>query len=258
MPDQPNGDAPAPAPALEAAAAQPAAPLAETPPAPDPIKLIEDLRGQITNLETERDGLRRDFRSAQSTSDANARKLNKQIERLSMQMEAVATRGMEPSEVRAWKIENELLREREARETTDADTQARRTEEEFRSYSANLLAAEGLDASNTVLREAWNKRAAGLTDLGDLKAALGRAIADVRKAEGDTKVTQAQEKAKKELEEERKKLINKERANTGPVDTTSHPAPTSPTDWSTASHEDYVRERDRRQRERERRRVTSR
>ena len=210
---------------VEAPSVDEAAP-AETPaepeqPSPEQQRIAR-LESDLTALRAEQEKVRAEAREsgrrAQSAADSHASRLEKRIERLTGLLNAVATQNMSEPDLRAWRLQQELDSEREARASVDTEAQARRQNEEFQTYSASLLAEEGISSDHPVLTEAWNRFSAQAKDPSEWKAALSRAVAEVRKAEAKAAIEKATKAEAAAREDERNKLKNKSRADSGPVD----------------------------------------
>jgi hypothetical protein len=210
---------------VEAPSVDDAAPV-ETPAEPAPPspeqQRIDKLEADLTALRAEQDKVRADAREsgsrAQSTADKHAARLEKRIERLSATLEQVAALNMDEPSLRAWRAqqENERLRESITEQTSEVQTERQRAE--FQTYSAQLLAEEGIASSDPVLTEAWNKYSAQAKDPSDWKAALSRAVADVRKAEAKVAIEKAKTAAEQAREDERNRIKNERRTTQGPTD----------------------------------------
>ncbi len=199
------------------------APAEPQAPSPEPEFVIKaelqtELNSLRAELKTARDEGNESGRRAQRAADTHASRLEKRIERLAGLLDVVATRGMDESEAQAWKLRQELEKEREARSTGDSEVQRQRQEDDWRTYSSAVLAEEQIAADNPTLKEAWGRYSAGAKDPSDWKAALGRAVAEVRKAELKDAQAKAKEAEGKAREDERAKIRNERRSSAGPVD----------------------------------------
>lgn len=183
---------------------------------------VNKLEGELGSLKGELEKARAEAREsgrrAQSAADSHASRLEKRIERLNGLLTAIASQSMTEPDLRAWKLQQELDNEREARATVDTEAQTRRQQEDFQTYSAQLLAEEGISSTDPVLMEAWGRFSAQAKDPSDWKPALVRAVAEVRKAEAKTATERAKTAVEKALEDERNKAKNKQRESSGPVD----------------------------------------
>ena len=192
-------------------------------PAPEPERATKaELQSELTSVRAELAKVREEAREsgsrAQSAADKHAARLEKRIERLSTTLEQIAALNMDEPSLRAWKAQQETEKLREQYSERDSEAASRKAQEDFQAYSAAVLAEEGISSTDPVLRSAWDRYAAGGKDISDWKAALGRAIAEVRKAEAKTAIEKAQEAEKKAREDERAKMKNEKRSNSGSVD----------------------------------------
>jgi hypothetical protein len=229
-------------PSLEEAPAEEATTPSEEPtPKPDPLIVVEALKSELETLKQQRESIVREFRTSQSTSDANTKKLNRQIERLSAQMEAIATRGMDDNEARTWKAERALERANEAQTEISQQQTNEAAWNDFRTRGAELLEEQGIARDDVRLTTAFQKYAKNAESTKDWDIALTRAIADVHRDERRKAAEENKTVAEKTREEERNKVKNEKRQTEGKTDTGS-PASGAPKDWNAASDAEVLAE----------------
>ena len=153
-------------------------------------------------------------RRSESKGDTAA----KRIERLEVQLEALATRGMDDSESRAWKAERALERATEATQTVSQQQEYERAAADFQQRSASFLNGEGIKSDDQRLTAAFSKFAADARSYDDWDKALLRAVAEVHKDERTKLTTDSKAREDKIREEERAKLRNEQKATDGPID----------------------------------------
>lgn len=219
MDEKETAAADAPAPVVDTAD-EAAAPAEPSKPSPEPERVTKaEYQTEIARLNEQlrltREEATEGSRRAQRAADTHASRLEKRIERQQALLDEVATRGMDESDVRAWRSQRELDREREKSASYDSEAQVRRAEEDFRAYSTQVLSEEAIDQQNPVFKEAWGRFSAQAKDPSDWKAALNRAVAEVRKDE----VKKAREEAKtaeqRARDDERAKVRNEKRESAG-------------------------------------------
>lgn len=190
-------------------------------PSPDNERVTK-LEGTIATLQSELTTVRAEARDsgrrAQSAADSHASRLERRIERLTETLDAVATRGMDENEIRSWKLQRDNERLRESSTERDQSANRQQQEAEFQTYSATVLGEEGIDSKDSVFTEAWSKYSSQAKDPSDWKAALHRAISEVRKAAAKTADEKVKSVEAQAREDERNKIKNENRTRSGPTD----------------------------------------
>lgn len=153
-------------------------------------------------------------RRSESKGDTAA----KRIERLEAQLEALATRGMDESESRAWKAERALERQIESTQTVSQQQEYERAAADFQQRSTSFLNSEGIKSDDPRLMAAFSKYASEARSYDDWDKALLRAVAEVHKDERTKLTTEQKAREDKIREEERAKLRNENRSSAGPID----------------------------------------
>lgn len=150
----------------------------EAPKEQDEPAYVRDLRVQLAQAQT-------DARRAQGSADRAVSTATKEVQRLEKRLEQIETRGMDESELRAYRERRELERLRE--ETTAGKDNGRLTDaqQDWKDFAERTLEAEGIAAENPTLKEAFLRRNGNSQDPADWKVNLGLAIADVRRAEAE-------------------------------------------------------------------------
>lgn len=231
-------------------AAQPEVPAAPEGGKAEPSALSpKDLESLETRLTAELVSARKAAQRAESKSDVVEKRAEARIRRLETQLEAIATRGMDENESRAYKAERELERTRETQTEGDRQRENEKAWQDFQTRGATLLAEEGIARTDPRLTAAFQKHAASATTTADWDIALARSIAevhkdDLRKAKEDGKTA-----ADRAREEERSKQKNTQRREEGPTDKGS-PAGGAPKDWTGATDKEVIEELDRRRQRR--------
>ena len=181
-------------------------------------------------------------RRSESKGDTAA----KRIERLEAQFEAIATRGMDEPESRAWKAERALERATETSQTVTQQQEYERNAAEFQQRSASFLNSEGINPTDERLTTAFSKYAADAKTYDDWDKALLHAVADVHKDERVKSTADQKTREDKVREQERAKLRNQNRSADGPIDK-GQPGSTSTKpvkDMTDDEFREYERQRD--------------
>lgn len=177
----------------------------------------EDAMALVEGVLSEREsGIRKDLEAAYKTlrrGEAKSDMSIQRIQRLESKLEELATRDMSPEESRIWKLEREV-----ERATTTTAPDATQEISVFQSWSSPFLEEEKIDASDPVLKAAFEKHSNGWQNAADLKVALTRAVAAVHREREKSARTESAEQVKKAREEERAKLRNEKRQEDGKVD----------------------------------------
>ena len=220
---------PEPIPTLTAPADQPAAqPVAvaptETALTREEVQALISSANEATLAKTKEslDAAYKTARRSESKGDTAA----KRIERLEAQFEAIATRGMDEPESRAWKAERALERATETSQTVTQQQEYERNAADFQQRSASFLNSEGINPTDERLTTAFSKYAADAKTYDDWDKALLHAVADVHKDEKVKSTADQKTREDKIREEERAKLRNENRSADGPIDK-GQPASTS-------------------------------
>lgn len=179
-----------------------------------PVEPTIDLAALETSLREDIRRAEQAARRAQGDSAARTAKLEKQISRLESVLEALATRGMDDNEKRAWVAERALERERET--SQDPQLQYQQASAEFQLYASQKLAEEGIKPEE--INEVFQRLAADAKSPADWKAALNAAIAERHKAEAKKAREEAAERERRAREDERAKIRNERRKEEAPVD----------------------------------------
>lgn len=171
-------------------------------------------------------------------SESKGDTANAKIAKLEATLEAVATRGMDESEVRLWKAERAAERASEATNQVSQQQEYEQAQAAFQQKSAAYLASEGIKPNDERLTTAFSKYAQEAKTYADWDNALIRAVAEVHKAEAKRVADEAKSAVDKAREEERVKLRNEQRASEGKLDK-GQPASTSKVDFATMSDEEF-------------------
>lgn len=188
-----------------------------------------------TKIRTDLEAAYKAARRSESKGDtANAR-----IAKMEATLEAVATRGMDESEVRLWKAERAAERAGEATAQVSAQQEQEQQVRAFQDRSTAYLASEGIKPDDPRLIAAFNKYAEGYRSGDDLDKALMRAVVEVHKSERQRTEAEIKSAIEKAREEERAKLRNEQRAAEGKVDKGTPASTSSKIDWANLSEEEF-------------------
>lgn len=220
--------------------AAPEAVKAETPPlTPGDLSKLED------KLTAELVAARKAAQRAESKTDVVDKRTEQRIRRIETMLEAIATRGMDEPDARAWKAERALERVNEAQSEQTQQQQYEASWRDFQSRGASLLQEEGIARDDPRLTAAFQRYAANAASTNDWDVALVRAISDVHKDEQRKAREEVKTVADKTREEERAKTRNEKRSSEGPTDKGS-PSTAAPKDWANATNDEVLAELQRR------------
>ena len=179
-------------------------------------------------------------------SESKGDTATKRVEKLEAQLEALAVRGMDENETRAWKAERALERATESSQTVSQQQEYEKAAAEFQQRSSSFLNGEGIKPDDARLTAAFSKYAANARSYDDWDKALLMAVAEVHKDERTTSAAEQKTREGKIREEERAKLRNEQRSTDGPIDK-GQPGSTSTKpirDMSDDEFKDYERQKD--------------
>lgn len=235
---EPEGQAPAPTDAQEAPPSEEAK-VEETP----TYITLEDAKALLDQTWAEREtNIRKDLEAAYKTlrrGEAKSDQAQKRIDKLEAELLEVSLRGLEPAQVEVEKLRRQVQRDADSRSAPpdpDAEVAA------FKGWSSSYLEEEQIGPDDPVLKASFQRYADGWQGAADLRVALTRAVADVRKEQAKAARSEAAEREKKAREDERAKLRNEKRAEDGKVDKgAAAPASASPVrkNWLAAPPEEW-------------------
>lgn len=185
-----------------------AAPQTEPEARPDPSVILQS---KLDEALRELGEAKLAARRAQSTSDANTRRLEREVSELRATMVDVQTRGMSPEEADTFRTKQALRAyENQQRQQQDLTQQMSAFEQEANAF----LASKGISPEDPTLKGSFQRHAQEHNTPEGWRLALGLAIADLE-AEKRQKV---QEERQKLLDDLQVKQRNEARREAGPVD----------------------------------------
>lgn len=204
----------------------------ETSPTLEQVKALidETWASRKTEIDKELESAYKTLRRGEAKSDT----AQKRIEKLEGELLEVSLRGLEPQQQEVERLKRQVQREADSRTAPSADAEVAK----FNEWSRPFLEEEGIPSNDATLTEAFQKYGEGWTTQADLKVALTRAVAQVRKAEAKKAVADSAEQVKKAREEERAKARNTERQSEGKLDRGT-PAASNRKDFISMSDEEW-------------------
>ena len=183
-------------------------------PAPATREDIEALRAEVQKAgKAAYDAARR----AENKADNARRIVESKTAELEGAYEQLVTQNLSEPDARAWKAERELKR---VQETHNApDVQYERAAAEFQSSAATYMAAEGVNEAD--ISESFQQYAKNAKTPAEWDIALIRAVADHHKTVAKQAKDEAKTAGDRAREDERAKLRNEKRSNSGPIDRSS-------------------------------------
>ena len=178
-------------------------------------------------------------RRAEAKAERAPEKFRESIRPIEEAVEALLTKDMTDDARAAFTAKRDLVRERQTQQDPDAVYQ--KEVASFQQEVSSVLEEEGIKSDDPILVAAYQKYLAGAQTPAQWRTALGRSVAAVHKDRATKSEVGSAEREKKAREDERTKVLNERRGDSGPIDRGQPASSGTKKDWANISAEQFKR-----------------